>query len=194
MLPIERIMRFAFTDYMPILTTDPATNRPTFGGYRQHFTCGYIDQATGAYTVFNNLEWRTGWLYDGKSLWQGHGGVYLTQECRFGPLDNWDVGYAFTAPAAGKATFSFNGIATPANDYLLAICLNGQPVWPADANLQSKEAFYTVRKDCTLEELNEAVKAFSLTVKKGDVITFTCRRIKQGITAEGSLFPVVTIR
>jgi hypothetical protein len=195
MLPIERIMRFAFSDYLPILITDPTNDRPAFGGFRQHFTCGYIDRASGAYTVFPGFEWRTGWLYDGKSLWQGHGGVCLTNKCHAGPLDNWDAGYAFTAPAAGKASIAFNGIYPGINEYLFAICVNGQPVWPtAAANPQSNASFYTVRKDSTLEEINAAVADLSLTLEKGDVITFTYRRIRNGVTAEGALHPVVTIR
>ncbi|MBQ8352140.1 MAG: hypothetical protein IJY20_08900 [Clostridia bacterium] len=193
-LSVERYMRFAFSDHRPLVITG-ANGNPAFGGFGRFFACGYIDKNSGAFTPYVGFDWRYGWLYDGKNIWAGHGGVNITNNCVVGPLDQWDAGYSFQVPASGEATFSFDQIHAGLNDYLFAICVNGKPVWPTAAeNASDNAVFYTVRKDATLEEINKAIADLSLSLNEGDVVTFVFRRIRNGVTAEGSVLPVIVIR
>ena len=67
-------------------------------------------------------------------------------------------------------------------------------VWPAAADSPADNAaFFTVRRDMELNELNAAIAEWSVTVQKGDLITFAARRIANGKIAEGAVHPVVTI-
>ncbi len=193
-LPVVRVAQFAFADSKPVLQTQPsgAIYFISFGGFYRY---GYMHKTNGAFTPYVKLDWRTGWLYDGMNIWTGHGGVKIIGGYQVGPLDNWDSGYEFTAPEDGEVTVQFEKLLPPANDYLFAICHNGKPVWPKSAaDCAADDVFYTVRKDSTLEEINAAVAALQLTMKKGDTLTFVTRRIGRGLTAEGALHPVVEMR
>lgn len=189
-LPVRKILRFAFSDYPAELVEDPENGQTVLQGYSSFYSCGYIARQGGAYTPFPAYNYRSGWLYDGRTVFGGHGGIQASRHYLFGPDPDWDCAYAFTAPAGGTATVSFNAIYPGKNDYLLAIRLNGEQVWPQGGDAA---AFYTVRTDATLAELNGALSGLSLTLEAGDVLTFVCRRGPSGLSAEGAVHPVVTI-
>lgn len=192
-LPVRRTTTYAFSAYPTILTKNE-NGYDAFLRFSAPFSCGYIDKESGAFTPYVKLDWRTGWLYDGKSIWNSHGGVQVTNNYSVGPLAGVDSGYAFTSPVSGMATVAFAYVQPGKNDYLLAVCVNGKPVWPRAADdPRGDENFYTVKTSTTVEELNAAIAALSFAVQEGDVVTFTYRRIAAGLTAEGAAWPIITI-
>lgn len=190
-VPVRQNLTFPFLSATPTVNTVDGEYR--FAGYSGLWTCGYADQRTGAFTPFTSIDKKYGWLYDGNNIWGGHGGIcVIRQEYKFGPVANWDVGYAFTAPLDGKLGFSFNDRTTPPiNDYYFGIFVNGKMVWPtANATPDNSSAYYTVTKLTTADQLNAAVAEVTATVKKGDTVSFVCRRKGTG-TAEGAVYPIV---
>lgn len=182
-------LTFAFSASLPRVNFVDGKYR--FNGYVAPWSCGYVDQTSGQYTPYVAIDEKFGWLYDGKNLWGGHGGVGAYKKCIFGPLNDWDSAYAFTAPEAGTLSFAFDGYSPPSNDYLFGIFVNGKMVWPtANAAPSDNAAFYTVTRNSTHVEMTEAVKDLRVKVAKGDTVTFVARRLNKQ-TAEGALHPVV---
>ena len=182
-------LTFAFSQFLPRVNYIDGKYR--FSGYVAPWSCGYVEQTTGQYTPYPTIDSKYGWLYDGSNIWSGHGGVFAGKKHEWGPLNNWDSAYAFTAPEAGTLTFSFDGYATPTNDYLFGIFVNGKMVWPtAGATPDNSAAYYTVTKNMTHAEMTELVKDVKAKVAKGSVVTFVCRRLNKN-TAEGAVYPVI---
>ena len=191
-LHVKRLLQFAMTDYPALVHTDE-NGRLIFDGFSPIFSYGYIESATGIYTDYTSIQYQYGWLYDGKNIWAGHGGVYHTNGYRFGAINGWDSVYAFHTPDSGTATISFAGIVGGRCASLFAICLNGKPVWPKAADSVVDNAnFYTLTPETTLDELNAAVATLSLSLKKGDLVTFVSRKLPEG-TAENAVYPVIVI-
>ena len=178
-------LSYAFLDYAPILSGTAGSY--AFVAYPGPFRCGYISQEDGSFTPFEKIDKNYGWLYDGKNIWGGHGGIYTARNYVFGPTAEWDVGYAFLAPVSGSLTVSFTDLFTPQNDYLFAVRVNGKTVFPA-----GEDGFFTVRRDTTLDEMCRATEGLTFDVRAGDVVTFVCRRARSGETAEGCVLPVLT--
>lgn len=192
-LPVARKTTYAFSSYPTILTKNEK-GYDTFLRFSDPFSCGYIERGSGAFTPYVKLDWRSGWLYDGKNIWYSHGGVQVTNGYRAGPLTGVDCGYAFTSPVSGTATVEFENVLAGKNDYLLAICLNGRPVWPVAADNPSRDdCFFRVTTATTADELNAALTDLAFAVQPGDVVTFTYRRLPSGQTAEGAAWPVITV-
>lgn len=182
-------LTFAFNASLPIVNYVDGSYR--FSGYTAPWSCGYVNQSNGAYTPYAAVEAKTGWLYDGNNLWGGRGGVFAGQKWKYGPVNNWDSAFAFTAPEAGTVSFSFNGYVTPSNDYLFGIFVNGTMVWPTvGASADNSSAYYTVTKNMTDADMTELLKNATAKVKKGDTVTFVCRRLNKQ-TAEGAVYPVI---
>lgn len=161
-----------------------------FYGYTSPWSCGYVNQSSGAFSPYTAID-KHGWLNDGKDTWGGHGGVHASKNWKYGPVNNWDSAFAFTAPEKGTLSVSYNGFVAPSNDYLYGIFVNGKMVWPtAGATPDNSTAYYTVTKNMTDKEMTELLKNFTAKVEKGDTVTFVCRRLNKQ-TAEGAVYPVI---
>lgn len=185
-----------FQDNMPIVvngrTAAESERRPY--GYQNGWDAGFLTFATGKLTLYDKTD-EYGWLFDGNSLWGGHGGFWVASGMKIGASINYGdsgaLGIRYTVEKAGRIRLGTDAFGVEAECYI-AIFFNGQQIWPSGNPIASnKKCWLRVTTDTKKETLNEQLCNLILDVKAGDEIVFAVSRMQDATTPKALFYPSV---
>ncbi len=115
----------------------------------------------------------------GNSPWaSGYGAMYLNTSAPMTAVQPSTIGevYAmvYTATASGTAAFSYEDIQMVEGGNCLCICVDGMPVFPANASLGDRTTWYSGQM--TADAVNAQLSALSVQVLQGAEIWFCVTR------------------
>ena len=195
----------SFADNKPLIVNHGTALYPDrrFEGYMPGWDAGFLTFADGSFDVYDEVE-ENGWLYDGKSLWSGHGGFYVTNGIRIGPVATYNevgtLGIRYTAGKSGKIKISATTFSPNLDSCYVAVFVNGEKVWPANTKEDNNRSGWMLFKASSTEDgvttpgateadLNAAWADVVLEVEEGDEIVFAVSRYSSN--PQAILYPAV---
>lgn len=181
-----------FADNKPLIVNHGTALYPDrrFEGYMPGWDAGFLTYETKKFEVYNKVE-ENGWLYDGKSLWSGHGGFYVTSGMKIGPIlrNDGTLGIRYTAGKAGKVKIGVTSFSTGASCYV-AVFVNGKKVWPASGtDAADKSGWQLLSTSANADTLNNLWKDIVIELEEGDEIVFAVARDTNN--PQATLYPSV---
>ena len=172
----------SFADNKPLIVNHGTALYPDrrFEGYMPGWDAGFLTYADGSFEVYDQVE-EYGWLYDGNSLWGGHGGFYVTNGMRIGPTNTYaevgTLGIRYTAGKSGKVKIAASTFSPGLASCYVAVFVNGEKVWPEnELSSSDKSGWMLFAQTATAENLNNKWADTVLDVKEGDQIVFAVAR------------------
>ena len=185
----------SFVDNKPLIVNHGTSLYPDrrFEGYMPGWDAGFLTFADGSFEVYDKVE-ENGWLYDGKSLWGGHGGFYVTSGMRIGPVVTYDevgaLGIRYTAGKSGQVKISATSFSPNLDSCYVAVFVNGEKVWPANTKEDNNRSGWMLfEKSATEADLNKAWEDIVIEVEDGDEIVFAVSR--HSSNPQALLYPAV---
>ena len=167
---------------MPLIVNHGTSLYPDrrFEGYMPGWDAGFLTYADGSFEVYDEVE-ENGWLYDGKNLWNGHGGFYVTNGMRIGATNTYadvgTLGIRYTSGKAGQVKISATTFSPNLTSCYVAVFVNGEKVWPAnDKSSSDKSGWLLFAKDATAESINRQWADLVIDIEEGDEIVFAVAR------------------
>ena len=186
----------SFANNMPLIVNHGTSLYPDrrFEGYMPGWDLGFLTFSTGQFTVYDQVE-ENGWLYDGNSLWGGHGGFYASNGWRIGAVSNYaDVGalgVRYTAGKSGQIKVGATTFSPNLASCCVAIFVNGEKVWPENtAPAYNKNGWMLFNVGDTAETLNNALADVIIDVEEGDEVVFVVAR-GEAKTPQAILYPTI---
>ena len=184
--------RSNFADNKPLVVNYGTSLYPDrrFEKYMEGWDAGFLTYETKTFEVYDKVE-ENGWLYDGISLWEGHGGFYVTSGMKIGPIlrNDGTLGIRYTAGKAGKVKIGVTSFSAGASCYV-AVFVNGKMVWPLSTdNPAQKSNWQLLSTSANANTLNNLWKDIVLELDEKDEIVFAVAR--ESSNPQATLYPTV---
>lgn len=187
-----------FSDNMPLVINVGTSAAPdyVFEGYGDGWDAGFLTFADKKFTVYDQKE-ENGWLYDGDSLWNGHGGFFLIVGMRIGAVakhaNEGSLGIRYVAGKSGKIKIGADVFVPNLDSCYVAIFINGNKIYPSkpySPDVRGLGNWYTFSQSDTVEIFNKTFENIVIEVNEGDEIVFAVSRVNS--TSQTILYPTIT--
>ena len=168
--------------------------------YRGNWQIGSLSRTTGTgFSPFTTYLGDVGWLCHSRGqLWGGTGGVWITQNYSFAAQKNYNVALAYTAPVDGVYKIRLASYSPPGGDgvadgLFAVVKNNGEFVYPVQGNknYDADSSYLQVNGQTNATVLQKAFEEVEVTLKAGDVLYFTARRMGDSGWSRFSMLPIV---
>lgn len=186
----------SFADNKPLIVNYGTSLYPDrrFEKYLEGWDAGFLTYSTKEFEVYNKVE-ENGWLYDGNSLWSGHGGFYVTNGMKIGAVNNdltksGTLGIRYTAGKAGTVKISATSFGSTLGSFYVAVFVNGEKVWPTGGtNPADKSGWQLFSTSANADTINNMWKDITIKLDEGDTIVFAVARYETN--PQATLYPSV---